>query len=144
MRFVGCHSKCLIAKFINFLVSSVQMGKEIQNWLDQANDDFDGAKFNFDGKKYYIAAFLCQQSVEKALKALLIKKTGKFPKIHDLTRLARLCNAPQHIIEFCAKINPAYTATRYPDAPKKYTKEECKQIAEYCDNALKWVKKNLS
>ena len=120
------------------------MRKDVQKWLDQSNDDFDGAKFNFNGKKYYIAAFLCQQAVEKAFKALLINKTNKFPKIHDLTNLARASNASQNIIELCAKINPAYTATRYPDAPKKYTKKECKQVIKYCKEILIWTKKNLN
>ena len=42
------------------------MRKEVQSWLDPAADDFDGAEFNCHGQKDYIAAFLCQQAVEKA------------------------------------------------------------------------------
>ncbi|RLG17982.1 hypothetical protein DRN63_02225 [Nanoarchaeota archaeon] len=43
------------------------------------------------------------QLAEKALKAVHIKETSGFPKSHDLTRLARLINAPEKIIELCAK-----------------------------------------
>ena len=93
---------------------------------------------HFDG-----ATFFCQQAVEKALKALLIKKTGKFPKIHDLTKLARSNNAPKTIVVLCAKINLAYTTSRYPDSPKKYTKKECKLVLKYCQKVLEWIKKNL-
>ena len=61
------------------------MRKEIKNWSDQSNDDFDSAKFNFNGKKFYVAAFLCQQAVEKALKALfLYEKKGEVPQSHSL------------------------------------------------------------
>lgn len=65
------------------------MRKEVQNWLDQAADDFDGAEFNFRGKKYYIAAFLCQQAVEKALKALLIEKS----RLSEDSRFNEACQA---------------------------------------------------
>ena len=46
-------------------------------------------------------------------------------------------------MELCAKINPAYIITRYPDSPKKYTKEECQFIIQYCEEILKWIKKNM-
>lgn len=55
------------------------MKQEARNWLDRANEDLAGAQFNFDGDKNDIAAFLCQQAAEKALKALLIHHTGQFP-----------------------------------------------------------------
>ncbi|MBS3096716.1 HEPN domain-containing protein [Candidatus Woesearchaeota archaeon] len=120
------------------------MKEEVKRWMKQAQEDYETAKFNFDGKKYKSAAFWCQQSAEKAFKALLIKKTNKFPKIHDLTKLAKLNESPLRILELCAKINPAYTASRYPDSPKKYTKKECSQIIKYCEEVLKWVKKNIN
>ena len=119
------------------------MRKEVQNWLDQATDDFDGAEFNFHGKKYYIAAFLCQQAVEKALKALLIEKTANFPRIHDLTRLARLVEAPKDIVTKCARINPACTASRYPDSPKQYSKEDCEKLLADSKVVLKWINERL-
>ena len=120
------------------------MKEEIKKWMEQAMEDYSTAKFNFDGEKYKSAAFWCQQSIEKTLKALLIKKTNNFPKIHDLTRLAKLNEAPIKIIELCAKINPAYIASRYPDSPKKYTEEECEQIIKYCAEVLAWTEKNLN
>ena len=75
---------------------------------------------------------------------LLIKKTGKFPKIHDLTKLARLVNAPLRIIENCSKINPAYINTRYPDLPQRFSKKECELIMEYYSEVLIWIKKDLN
>jgi HEPN domain-containing protein len=40
-----------------------------------------------------IVAFLAQQAVEKSLKAVLAARTGEFPFIHDIDRLAELCEA---------------------------------------------------
>ena len=121
-----------------------RMRKEVQNWLDQAADDFDGAEFNFGGKKYYIAAFFCQQAVEKALKALLIEKTARFPKVHDLMKLARLVEAPRDIVTRCSRINPAYIASRYPDIPKRYSKEDCEKLLADSKVVLNWIKERLA
>jgi len=120
------------------------MRKEVQNWLDQAADDLDGAEFNFQGKRYSIAAFLFQQAVEKGLKALLIEQTASFPRIHDLTRLARLVEAPKDIVTRCSRINPAYTASRYPDTPKHYSKQDCETLLADSKVVLKWIKEKLA
>jgi len=42
-------------------------------------------------KRYLYVLFTCQQSVEKMLKALIVKNTKSFPpKIHDLVKLLNL------------------------------------------------------
>jgi HEPN domain-containing protein len=120
------------------------MREEARKWLDQAEEDLDGAEFNFHGEKYYIAAFLCQQAVEKALKALLINETANFPKVHDLTRLARMVKAPKDIIALCSQISPAYTSSRYPDSPQEYSKRDCENLLEGTKGILKWVKTRLA
>ena len=56
---------------------------EVKRWLKMSRDDFDSAQVNFDNKKYYVCVFLCQQSVEKGLKAIVIRKTGELFKVHD-------------------------------------------------------------
>lgn len=120
------------------------MKEEVKRWLNQAKEEFDTAGINFKAKKYFSAAFWSQQAAEKALKALLIKNTQSFPKIHDLVQLARLNKAPLEIVELCSKLNPAYTASRYPDTPKEYTREECEKVLLYCQEVLKWIEKNLN
>jgi len=120
------------------------MKEEVERWIEQSEEDLDTAIVDFDNGKYKASAFWCQQSVEKGFKAILIQKTNKFPRIHDLVKLADLNNAPLRIKEACAKIDPAYMSSRYPDLAKKYTKEECEEVIEHCKEALKWIKKNLS
>ncbi|HLC63072.1 MAG TPA: HEPN domain-containing protein [Candidatus Nanoarchaeia archaeon] len=117
--------------------------EEIKRWLNQAERDLTTANNSFKSKDYYAAAYWAQQVAEKALKALLIKNTGQFPKIHELTRLAKLANAPSNIIDLCAKINPSYTDSRYPDSFKPYSKKESRETLEYTKEVLKWTKENL-
>ncbi|HLD42408.1 MAG TPA: HEPN domain-containing protein [Candidatus Nanoarchaeia archaeon] len=120
------------------------MKEEIKRWIDRAEADIRTANNSFKSGDYYASAFWCQQVAEKAFKALLIKRTKEFPKIHDLTRLAKLSNAPARIIEVCAKLNPSYTASRYPDSPESYTQKEAEQMIDYCQEVLKWIQENLN
>ncbi|MBI2575472.1 HEPN domain-containing protein [Candidatus Woesearchaeota archaeon] len=119
------------------------MKQEVKSWLQQAQEDLDASEYNFKGGRFRLAAFMCQQAAEKVLKALLIKKAGKFPKIHDLTKLARLSDAPARIIAACAKLTPAYIASRYPDSPVNYRKGECVELLKHCREVLEWAEQNL-
>lgn len=92
------------------------MQEEIKNWIEQAEYDFDAAKYNLEGKKLAIVALLTQQSMEKALKALFIKRKNRIPKIHDLSFLGKELELPEHLQKSCNEITPYYMETRYPDA----------------------------
>jgi len=126
------------------------MRKEIQNWLDQAEDDFDAAKFNFNGKKFYVAAFLCQQAVEKALKALfLYEKKGEVPQSHSLIYLATNTYIPKQFYSFLKELTPKFIDTRYPDAsvelPSKiYDKENTEKIVNRSREVLEWIRNRLT
>ncbi|MBI2452487.1 HEPN domain-containing protein [Candidatus Pacearchaeota archaeon] len=118
--------------------------KEYNSWLKQAEKDLDTAKYNIDGRKLEAGAFFLQQAVEKALKALYIKKFARLIKTHDLVLLARELKVPQNLEEFCKKLTPAYQYTRYPDITKEIDLEnKINEFMEYSKEIIKWVKKNL-
>ena len=119
------------------------MRKETENWWKQANRDLGGAKKIMELGEYHVCAFLSQQAVEKGLKALLIDRTGNFPRIHDVVELSRRVKAPSKIIELCATINPAYTSTRYPDVASDFDKGEVEEIVISAEEILEWIKKEL-
>src|SRR3989338_10412611 len=87
---------------------------DIKEWIKRAEEDIDTAKYLLKGNKLRAAGFFVQQSLEKSLKSLYIKKFGKLWKTHDLVELARIVDAPKDIIEKCAEADPAYIAMRYP------------------------------
>ena len=126
------------------------MRKEIQDWWNQAEDDFDGAEFNFGGGKYYIAAFLCQQSVEKALKALFLhQRKGEVPQSHSLIYLATNTAVPKRFYSFLRELTPKYVDTRYPDAavdlPSRiYDRENTSNLLERSREVLQWVKSYMA
>jgi len=116
--------------------------EEIKRWIEQAEKDFDVAKYNLDGKKIESGIFFLQQSAEKALKALYIKIFRDILKTHDLVLLAKKLNAPNEILDYCKELTPAYQYTRYPDVPK-IGKIDNKKMLNYCEEILIWVKKSI-
>ena len=124
------------------------MKKIITNWFMQAEIDLDSAKYNFDGKKLDVAALLCQQSVEKGLKALYLKIKGELWKTHDLVKLAILVKAPEEIIKTVNDLNPIYFEDRYPDfsdiiPAKKFSDKDIEEFIKKAEKAIRWIKTKL-
>jgi HEPN domain-containing protein len=59
-----------------------------REWLEYARSDYEEATSALSRGSFREACFHAQQSCEKLLKAMLIKR-GAFMPIHDLTELAR-------------------------------------------------------
>src|SRR3989344_5106650 len=118
------------------------MALEYTEWLKKSEQDFEAAKYNIEGGLIEEGAFFLQQSSEKALKALFIRKSGRFPRIHDLVSLAKELKAPEEIIVLAKILSPAYHYTRYPDVVKvENLKERIGELKESSEKLLKWVKK---
>lgn len=118
--------------------------EEYKEWLQKAEEDLDTALYNIKGKKFEAGLFFLQQSAEKALKSLYIKKFKELFKTHDLVILANRLNAPEGIIECCRKLSPIYFYTRYP------SKEEVKNLENKVEDyvrcskeIIKWIKEHL-
>ncbi len=120
------------------------MKQEVQNWWQQAKDDLDAAEYTFRGARYRIAAFLCQQAVEKAFKALLLEKTGIIRKIHDLVELGKDLDIPDRLLAEIKELTLAYIYSRYPDVKQEPNlKEKVNQFLKSTKEAMQWVEENL-
>lgn len=61
----------------------------IKYWHTASKQDFETAKILVANKRYHHALFFCHLSIEKSLKAIIVKKTKTAPPlIHDLVRLS--------------------------------------------------------
>ncbi len=76
---------------------------------------------------YDVCLVLCEQAVEKILKALYIKITGKEfpPKIHSLQKLMTLVEMQDELSELVIEIDDYYLALRYPDIAEEMPYELC-------------------
>lgn len=61
-------------------------------WIAIGDEDLDAARILIENKgSFRTIGFHCQQAVEKYSKAFLVYSEIKFPRIHDLTELYKLC-----------------------------------------------------
>lgn len=129
------------------------MNKYEEQWIRYATMDLEVAKrelFRNDVSEEDILTpiicFHCQQAVEKALKAYLIKNRIEFNKLHNLETLRKMCAQIDNdfeTIEF-GDLNYYGVSTRYPDGlmgmpTLKQTKELyelAKTITEYILNKI--------
>jgi|SRR3989338_5156852 len=120
------------------------MKEEIKRWWRKAKDDLDKARILFKNKKYDGAAFFCQQSVEKGLKALYLKEKNRIKRVHDLVELGKDSNLPQNLIEYCKELTLAYIYSRYPDVKEeKNIKMISANFLKFAKEILKWIEKRL-
>jgi HEPN domain-containing protein len=121
--------------------------QEITNWIKQADHDLLMAKKIIKEEGYDTCAFLCQQAVEKYLKAFFIHKNKKNPpKTHYLDELAKGLGCPKHILESCKELSADYMISRYPDvatfAPfEEYNKDDASSKIAKAEEIIAWIKK---
>lgn len=69
----------------------IDLIKHIEYWKRGADSDLDTAELLINGKKYLEGLFFCHLTIEKILKALIVKNTGNIaPKSHNLNYLSDL------------------------------------------------------
>jgi HEPN domain-containing protein len=117
--------------------------KEVKKWMEKAEHDLNTARINLQQKIYDASAFFCQQAVEKALKALYIKKFRRLFKTHDLYLLGKRLDLPKELLEVCDEISSLYVETRYPDSYAEFNKEKVSKTIQKAKEVIKWVKKKI-
>ena len=94
--------------------------KVVKEWLKEAEEDFNFATLNLKEQDKFFSriCFHFQQAGEKYLKAFIVAYDLQFEKIHDLTKLLKICQKKEK--SFASLKNEAsfltdlYVDTRYP------------------------------
>lgn len=128
------------------------MDKKVKYWIDTAHYDLDTAQAMLDTGRYLYVGFLCHQTIEKLLKAV-IAKNGQFPpKVHNLINLAEKsgemnCNMSEEQKEFLSELNPLNIETRYPDYKNRIneilTETYCEEILDKTKRMAEWIEEQL-
>ncbi len=123
------------------------MNARAREWLGKAAADLETVALllSFDAFPRTVAAFHCQQAVEKALKGYLIKRTGKMQQGHNLLRLLQRAAQFNNTLYTHAKnvsfLNEYYVETRYPAEEPLLVRvedvEECMRIMDAMMSELK-------
>jgi len=130
------------------------MSGKINYWLELADYDLETAKTMLLGGRYLYVGFMCHQTIEKSIKAVISKncKQGEFPpKMHNLLKLAdrarilSLLSSKQ--LAIIKDLNPLNIEARYPDYKdmllNALTEKECKRLLTETEGLLKWIKEQL-
>lgn len=124
-----------------------------KRWLNQAERDFDDAKFALSGNRFNLACFLAQQSAEKTLKGYLYFKGAEEVWGHSV---AELCDdASSFDKEFetlkrkAASLDKYYIPTRYPNGlpggipAEAFDKDDAQKAISLAETVLLFVKEKF-
>ena len=123
-----------------------------KNWLDLSQEDYEVAGHLFIKRKYLHCLFFCQQTIEKALKAIYHEKYNKTPpRKHDLEALADAAGLLPRFDESQKNLLDAlslyYIESRYTDdreaLAKTCTQSVTKALFEQTGEIFGWLKNNM-
>ena len=121
-----------------------KVGYDYKNWIELARGELEQAGFALENGGYHFVAFLAQQAAEQALKGLwLFRGDGVPPRSHNLVELARALQAPDEIMNACARLGPHYMASRYPDVAQgnpadNYTETMARDLRDDGEEIFQW------
>ena len=127
--------------------TEINVEKHVAYWRDEALESWKDVVHNIKGARISLALFSAHLTIEKALKAHVVKKTGKFPPmIHNLISLANIAGlrlTSQQVVLF-SELNPLNIEARYPGiASQRPTKKQTELIVKRTKVALEWLIKKL-
>ncbi|MFH1653453.1 MAG: HEPN domain-containing protein, partial [Pseudomonadota bacterium] len=111
-----------------------------QLWIERADYDLDTAEAMLKSARYLYVAFACQQAVEKYLKAIIQKRSGKHPPYtHNLPSLLQLSgmSLSHEQQEFLMLLTQYYINSRYVDFKQKLFEGMSREKAKDCFNKTK-------
>ena len=118
-----------------------------KKWLERVDYDLQTADAMLDTGRYIYAVFMCQQAVEKAMKAFINNKGNEVLPIHNLRRLSENSeliselNEEQLIkLDFLSQY---YINARYKEdiieLSKGITKEFSAEIISFAKEIIEWI-----
>ncbi len=121
----------------------------VRIWLKRAKSNLQIAKSGkvFDDILYEDLCFDCEQTVEKALKALLVSIDVSFPRTHSIGHLIELIE--EHNIKIPDEIKDSISltayavSTRYPGDFEPVDEQEYREALETAIKVFDWVRKKI-
>ncbi len=117
---------------------------EAREWLRYARENLGHAEAGRAAS--VLTDYLCfdaQQAAEKALKAVLIARGVRFPRVHDLGELLRLIKhsgiTTPIALDEVATLNPFAVQARYPGWGEPATDDDLQQALSMARTVIDWA-----
>ena len=123
------------------------MDKIVAHWVERSQYDLDTAKVMLDTGRYLYVAYMCQQTVEKMLKALIAQQDKENFPIHNLNRLAEIAEISNELtpeqFNFIAELTPYHIEARYGDYKENLSEiineKKAQQVYKKTREIYKWI-----
>ena len=130
------------------------MDSKVEYWFGIADYDFETAKVMLRGERYLYVGFMCHQTIEKALKAIIARDCADEdipPKIHHLLKLAErsglLAVMSVEQVAFIKRLNQLNIEARYSEYKEAVVAglntEICLELLAGTEDLLCWIKQRL-
>jgi HEPN domain-containing protein len=127
------------------------MDKYVSHWLERSKYDLDTAKAMLDARRYLYVAYMCQQAVEKLLKAIIAQHGKENLPIHNLNRLAELAelrgDLDEEQIDLLAELTAYNIVARYGDYKENLSEivdiQKAKFLYDKTMELFKWLCKKI-
>ena len=125
------------------------MKDEAKIWLNYSEENLKSSEILLQNSLYNPCLQNAQQCVEKAFKALLIKKEINFKRTHDIFELNQILIQNSAVIDIseeeCDLLNSIYLPTKYPlgNALPDFIPDKniCEEILEITKRVFQEIKK---
>ena len=119
----------------------------IKKWLDRVEYDMETARAMLETKRYIYVIFMCQQAVEKCLKAFLLHKGSAIIPIHNLRRLCELSEIIDELQETSVMkldfLSRFYLNARYKEdiqeLSRGITEGLSKDFIDFSEEIIRWL-----
>jgi len=127
------------------------MDKIVAHWVERAEYDLGTAKAMLDTGRYLYVGYMCQQSAEKLLKAIIAQQNKENLPIHNLSRLVEVAEIKNHLnseqFNFLAELTPYCIEARYGDYKESLSEiineQKAKEIYEKTREIFKWLYREI-
>ena len=128
----------------------MEISEKVEYWLDIAEYDLQTGRSLHRSGRYLYSVFMCQQAIEKILKANYLKRFSKeAPFSHNLVYLQSLMElgVTEKQLKLVAELTAYYIEARYPTYKRKLTalidKEKSASILKETAELFKWLRSKL-
>jgi HEPN domain-containing protein len=123
------------------------MDKIVAHWMERSKYDLDTAKAMLDTGRYLYVGYMCQQSVEKLLKAMIAKQNKENLPIHNLNRLSEVAEVVSFLNSeqrnFLAELTPFCIEARYGDFKESLSeiidREKAEVVFQQTREFFRWL-----
>ena len=131
------------------IIMSSDMSAEPEYWLELAQYELETAKAMLEKKRFVYVLVMCQQVVEKTVKALYAKLHGEIPpRIHNLVELSERCEiklTPEQE-DRLRQLSFYYIGARYPEDLSELSsinQNVAEMFYSFTLEFTEWVEKDL-